>query len=65
MTTTTTTRPSRAVALLECPVCGDDWDPRCPRATGQAWDPTIGIRSEDVEERVKAGGGKQARPGSR
>lgn len=48
---TTSTRP---VALLECPLCGTDWDPNCPRATGPAWDPTGGVQSEQVEERIKA-----------
>lgn len=31
----------------ECPVCGTDWDPACPQATTQAWDPTIGVRAAD------------------
>ena len=41
---TSTARPGTP----ECPDCGTDWDPNCPRATGQSWDPTRGVRSGDV-----------------
>lgn len=47
MTKSTSTAP-------ECPDCGTAWDTRCRRATGQAWDPTVGIRSRDVEARAEA-----------
>lgn len=48
--TTSTARPGTP----ECPDCGTAWDPNCRRSTGPAWDPTVGVQSEQVEERIKA-----------
>lgn len=47
MKTTPPVRPRATQASLVCPDCGTAWDPNCRRATGPAWDPTVGVQSTD------------------
>lgn len=37
---------------MKCPDCGRDFSPSCRRATGQAWDPTVGVRSTDADRHL-------------
>lgn len=37
----------------ECPDCGTAWDPSCRRATGPAWDPTVGVQSSDPRTPIR------------
>lgn len=32
--------PDAAARAMACPTCGRDFDDRCPRSTGEPWDPT-------------------------